>query len=324
MNTRRVVFGGWIAVAVLLLTGCDPNKRGGMRDGAADSSDANHVKLRLRLEKGATYRMRMTMDQALTQTIMGQAQDMKQLFSTSFSVTVREIGEDGTYSLVYRYEKLRFRQSGPMVEMEYDSEKPDEVVHPMAWAFAALVGQEFTARMKPTGEVVEVGGLEVLIDALLKEVPAMPSVAEQFREQFGDESMKQMIQQASIIFPEKPVAVGDDWSTENVISKGFPFIMSNDWTLASIEDDVVRLGVASQMSPNPDGKPLQMGGMTMSYLLSGDQVGMLMVDRQTGWIVGGEMTQMLEGEIRLGGMPGRDGEMKWPMKAKSKVTFERY
>lgn len=318
------MFGGWIAVAALLLTGCDPNKRVGVRYGAADSSDANHVKLRLRLEKGATYRMRMTMDQDITQTIMGQAQDMKQLFSTGFSVMVREIGEDDTYSLVCRYEKLRFRQSGPMVEMEYDSEKPDEVVHPMAWAFAALVGQEFTARMKPSGEVVEVGGLEALIDALLKELPAMPGVAEQFREQFGDESMKQMVQQASIIFPEKPVAVGDDWSTVNVISKGFPMLMDNDWTLAAIEGDVVRLGVASQISPNPDGKPLQMGGMTMSYSLSGDQVGMLTVDRNTGWIVGGEMTQMLDGEIRLGGMPGQEGEMKWPMKAKSKITFERY
>lgn len=324
MRADRIVLRGLIAVAAMALTGCDANSRRDMRHGAADSSDENRITLRLWLEKGSTYRMLLTMDQDIAQTIMGQVHDLKQLFSTGFSTTVKEIGEDGTYLLAYRYEKLRFRQSGPIVEMEYDSEKPDEVVHPLAWAFAALVGQEFTARMKPTGEVVEVGGLEALIDALLKELPAMPGVAEQFREQFGDESMKQMIQQASIIYPDRPLAAGENWSNSIVISQGFPLIIDNDWTIAEIGTDVVRVGVESQISSNPDGKPIQIGGMTISYSLNGDQVGMLTLNRKTGWTAAGEMTQMVEGEMRLSGMPGQDEEMKWPMKVKSKITFEQY
>lgn len=323
MKPRRFFFGGMIAImASLLLPGCAANQRGEVQDGAAHSGDPDRVTLRLRLEKGATYRMRMTMDQEITQTIMGQVQDMQQIFGTGFSVTVSEIGEDGTYSLVYKYEKLRFHQKGPMGDIEYDSETPTEVIHPLLTGLAAMKGQEFTVMMKPTGEVTGVGGIDAMFDAILKEVSLPPGAAEQFREQYGAEAMKEMIQQASILFPEQPLAIGDDWSNSVVVSKGFPLIIDNDWTLAGIEGDVVRLGVASQILPNPDGKPLQMGGMTLGYALSGDQVGMLKVDRKTGWMVGGDLTQVLDGEIRMGGMPGQEGEVKWPIKVKSKITFE--
>lgn len=324
MKRRRLCVSGLLA-AVTMLTACDPvQRRGGVSDDAARSREPERISLRLHLEPGESYRLRMLVDQDITQTVMGQAQDMKQAIGMGFCATVREVGADSVCSLTYKYEKMLYRQEGPLGVIEYDSDNPPEVVHPIAQGFAALIGKGFTARIKPTGEIIEVGGLDALVDAILKEVPMLPGMVEQFREQFGEESMKQMIQQACVIFPEQPLAIGDDWSNSIVISRGFPIIVDNDWTLAAVDGDVLRLGVASEISPNPDGKPLQMGGVTLGYALSGEQVGMLTVDRKTGWTIGGEMSQMLEGEIRIGGVPGQEGDMKWPIQVNSKITFESY
>jgi hypothetical protein len=103
---------------------------------------------------------------------------------------------------------------------------------------------------------------------------------------------------------------------------GFPLVVSTTYTLAERKDGVATLNVEATLKSNPDGKPMEMGPMTIKHELKGTQKGTITIDEATGWYAGGEMTQELEGKMTMSGAPGQTEEASIPISIKSTVTFK--
>jgi hypothetical protein len=291
--------------------------------------DGDKVALRLRLEKGKAYGLRMVAEQEITQTIQGQQQTMNQTVGTDYVFAVRDVGPDGTYAVTVTYKAVRFRQTSPVGTVAYDSASPPEVIPPMARGFAALVGQNFGMKVSDQGRVTEVTGVDAMLTRMISELhlpagPMQDAVSESLRAQFGDEAIREMMESMMAIYPDQPVAVGDSWSKEVVVSRGFPMIIQNQWTLTGRRDGLAQIAVKSSIKPNEEGAPTKMGPMSLKYNMSGTQDGTLNMIEATGWTQRAAVKQEFTGQVAFSGGPGGDAgqNISWPISVTGTVTFE--
>ena len=284
------------------------------------SGGSKNLDLRLRLEQGKSYGMKMVADQTITQTIQGQTQDVKQTIGMAYTYDVKKVESDGSALVDVTYDWVLYSQDGPMGKSEYDSSNPPASIPDAAVGYAALLGQGFSMKITPLGEVADIQGIDALLSHVLDtlNVPAgsaRDAIQDSLESQFGEEAMKESFEKATAIYPEKPVALGDSWSKKLVLAMGMPMIVDSTWTLKSRKDGVALVDVKSTIVPNPDAKPMEISGMTIAYEVSGDQSGTLELDEATGWPLRSNMKQSLSGQISA-------ADMTWPIAIVSDIRFE--
>jgi hypothetical protein len=293
---------------------------------AATAVAADKVELRLRLDEGKTYIMTMTAKQAITQTFMGQEMAIDQTIQFAISFKSTKVDADGNTTVDVKYDSVAFEQDGPMGWIEYDSADPPDEIPMMARGFAGLVGRGFTMTVSPEGKVTDVKGVDKLFEEIvesmeLPEGPMLDQMKESLKQQFGDEAMKQQMQQMLATLPEKPVGVGDSWSAESNLTGMLAMVIKNTWKVTSIKDGIVTLDGESTIEPAKDGEPMKMGPMSMKIDLTGSQKGTMELDEHSGFPLKAAINQDISGTVTTS-QPGSDEEMSIPMTIKSTITLE--
>lgn len=292
-----------------------------------DAAAGGKVLLQLRLKAGQVHKLQMTTNQKISQKIMGQEQDVTQEFGLGYSMEVLKVADNGNATVKLTYNSARMKQETPAGKTEYDSARKDESVPPAARPFAALLGQSLQLEMTPQGSIVKIEGVDKLIDALLKaiELPAGADKAvleKAFREQFGDEAVKENMTQMFAAYPKTAVGVGESWKKKATMTKPFPMTTDSTWTLKSLKGGVAVLDIQTKLRANPEGPPMKMGPMTIRPDLSGQQSGTQDVDTATGWLKSCKLTQEFSGKLKMEGAPGMTQPMEWPITVKGTVTIE--
>ena len=294
----------------------------------ADRAAAQDGKLtlRLRLKQGETYRLNTVVEQRISQTGGATPQVTEQRFAVGYAMAVEAVDAAGAMTLATKYESVAFGQKGPAGAVEYDSAKEPKVMPPPARPFAALVGLGFTSTVTPTGKVTAVGGLDAMFESMLKKLdlpegPARANVRKVLTEQFGEEAMKQNLQNLFAFYPDAPVAVGDTWQRRVVVSKGFPVVIDATYMLKGRAGGVATIDVKATLSPNEAAGPLELGTGKMSYDLRGEQAGTAEVDEATGWTRSRTTSQLLSGTLRFQGAGGVP-EVASAVTIDEKVTLE--
>lgn len=287
---------------------------------------AQKALLRLNLDQDQTYSYVSTTDQVITQDIMGMNQVIKQKIMLYYDVTVKEVSDE-TYTLDYTYTRAALNMDGgPMLGVtEYDSEDADENVPPMAMGYSGLVGQTFTTIVNYQGEILEVQGVDAMLDNMVEGMDGIPASEREtmktsLRSQFGEDAMKSNLQGASPILPEKKVKAGKGWDYTSTITAGFTMDQTSEYTVKSVSsDEVVLTSTFSQVS-DPE-SPMETNGMTMNYEVTGSGTGESVIDRASGMISSSTATQEMSGEVTAsGGMMGAG--MTWPITITSTSVLE--
>jgi len=291
--------------------------------------EAKRIQLQLNLKGEETYNLWMTSKQKISQTIQGQKQDMVQTIGMGYIYNVQGVDAEGIATVKCTYHSILFRLTGPMGTIEYDSFNPPEVIHPMAMSFASFEGQSFLMMMSPDGRVKDVRGIDAMLTNMMEKLdmpegPMKVATEKNLREQFDEKSLKEAMENMTAIYPEESVAIGDSWKKRVVISKGFPVILDNTFTLKSIRDDVVILGIISKATPNLEADPIKMGPAKLRYDISGIQKGTVELDKNTGWIIRGKATQKFSGEVKIEGDPQMPEGISWPISVDTVITMEPF
>jgi hypothetical protein len=302
-----------VGILLILAVGCT---------GGGDGLD-----LRLNLEAGQSFGLKMVMDQKIDQDVQGQKVAMTQQMGVGYTFAVESVEPDGTAWVKTTYDWVMMKHDTPMGKTEYDSANPPEEIPLMAKGSATLVGNSISMLLEPKGTVLEVKGLDALFQKMLEEIdipqgPAFEGVEKQLKDQFGDDALKEMMRNMMTHFPDEPVQVGDSWDQKVVIAKGFPMIIETTHTLREHKDGVAIIDNESTIRPNPDASPLEMGTTRMRYELSGTQKGTTRIDVATGMPLGAELTQTFEGQVNMEMAGTGDGQSQgWPMSVVSTVTI---
>ena len=315
MDERKLKTGVF-AVAVMITLGVVPTK--------ADEQ----MQYKLKLQKGQKYYIKMTNEQKISQTIMGQEQSIDATMGMGIDLDVNDVNDNGDAWVDYTYKWMQLRQKSPMGETEYDSSKKDSPVPLDAQGYAALLGEGFALQITPSGEVKQVKGLEKMrgnIQNKLPEGPMREGAMKGLEQYLGEEAIKEQTESSMAIYPDKPVGIDDSWSKTFVLSFGLAAIIENTWTLKSRENGVATIEVVSNIKPNPQAKPMEIGTTKISHEFSGKQQGLVKIQESTGQLLHSKAEQQLSGQVKIidtGAPAGSGQEMTIPMKINSVTTIE--
>ncbi|MBP7052883.1 MAG: hypothetical protein KBE65_17890 [Phycisphaerae bacterium] len=308
-SRRRALILGMSAVALLALSGSA---------GAA-------VQLQLKLEEGRTYYERLRIERKITQVLMGQEQITDHEIGVGRKLDVLEVDAEGNMRIECKYVWSRFRESSPMGSVDYDSSHRPGVPGG-AEGFAALLGQSYTIRLSPKGEVLDVNGIEDLAKAVRKKVPeeldtssGVSPVAFLLSEDAVRETTKSLLG----VYPAEPVELGASWSARRLTTQGTTILAEFDWKLTRLWLGAATIASTCSMKSDPEGPPIEVGGTTMKADLSGTQEGTAEVHQETGLIKKSSSLSVLKGKI---GIVAADGElldtMTIPITFETATTFE--
>ena len=190
--------------------------------------------------------------------------DTTQTLGFGYNFRVDEVDDDEIASVTVTFDSVLFKQDSPAGKIEYDSSNPPPVVSPTAAGFAALVGQNFSMKISPNGQVSGVVGVEAMLKNMIENLdlpggPEKDALEKSMTQQFGDQAITETMENLTAIYPDKRVAVGDSWTKRVVISNVFPMILDNTFTLRAIRDGVAFIDFLSTMEPNPSATPIEVG-----------------------------------------------------------------
>ncbi len=260
------------------------------------------TQLQWKLAKGKTYYQKAMIEQQITQTLMGQEQKIDQTIGIGHKLQVLDVDSQGNMRIQYTFLWSRLKQVNPMAQVDYDSSQKTPAPAG-AEGFAALIGQSYTIKMTPQGKILDVNGVEQLRDAVLKKLPPGTDATVGMNPVAGyidKESLKQMTEASTAIYPDKPVNPGDSWSKDTTMVVGFKTIIQSKWTLQKEQNGVATISVASTMRTDSSGPAMETQGMKMRFALSGPQEGTVQVAEATGVITSGKARTQLKGDIQVG------------------------
>lgn len=297
--------------AVLVAIGCF----------AVSTYAAPKIQYKLRLQRGQKYYAKMVTEQKITQTVMGQSQDIEQSIGLGSDLDVVDVDRSGNAEIRHTYRWAKLRVQGPMQQVVYDSSVKGGSVPGPAQGLAALVGESYSLSIAPDGRVLIVKGAARMRANVRKKMPAgfagdlqMSSLAQYI----DDQGIKEAAEASMAVLPNKPVGVGDSWSGQIVLSESTALIVQNKWTLKQRQAGTATINVVSTIKPNPQAPPRDVGTAKISSQFSGKQRGLIQLEEATGLIVHSKLEQQLSGEAKVVGPQ----QMSIPMKINSVVTTE--
>ena len=293
----------------------------------SQGQDTGKVQFLLRLQEGQSFRSEMISHQVITQTIMGNDQKMDQTMGMTYRYDVQSVAPDGTATIKVAYEALKMAMDLPTGKVDYDSKNPSAEIPAMAKGVAAMVGQSFTMQMNSQGQVTKVEGLAALMDRVISQLDlpdaaAKSMVNDMLKKQFGDDAMVGTMQNMMAIYPEGPVGLGDTWTKTLSVTAGFPMQLENTYTLKSRAGGMATLDVQSKIRSDPDAEPVAVGPMHITYNISGQQGGQMVLHETAGWTMSSKLDIEFKGDVKVSGVPGMADGTTWPITCTSEVTVK--
>jgi hypothetical protein len=251
---------------------------------------APKVLLRLNLQKGATYEMKMSSVNQIDQEMMGQKVKIDQKIEMVFTYSVLDVLSDKNFLVEYSFQSMKMTMNMNGQEMVMDSESTDG--NPTNAAIKDLLSQKLKLTLNQKGHVEKVDGLQEYVQKL-----SGNQQMAQAMKMFSDEnSFKSFFAQTFSYFPENEVTVGDQW--KSVVKT--PELMNTEITIvyevAAIENNQVYLSYKSVVDMET---PIEQMGMKMNVKMAGNQSGKMTVNSKDGWISTSDQIQKFDMKIKM-------------------------
>lgn len=297
----------------------------------ASAKAQDKVLLRLNLRPGQTFDQGVSIEMKTSQTIQKKRMDMTMNVRFELHNAVLNVGDDGTITLQTTYQSIIATHRLSVNEkaypaIHYDSTKPSQTIPPADQTLAALAGESLVATISPRGEILNITGMDEIIQRIIanEKSPASRAELQKILKASFDSQGKQALKFA--IFPESAVAVGDSWKTQNTQFAEVPLLVSAQYSLNSSQNGLATLAVQSTINTNADSPSIKMQGKAVSSSLSGTQTGVIHVDEQSGWTRDAQLHQRISGRITMKDLPvtphkksAKTASVSWPIYIKSTI-----
>jgi hypothetical protein len=323
---------------------------------AAESCAAQDLDLKLRLKPQQTYNVLIVRGDTISQTVMGQRQDIHHTKTTGLEFEVERIDTDGVAWLWATYLTFKEKSESEAGRMEYDSTKPDAVAdNPLAPTYAALIGQSLVMKVTPVGQV-EIKGIDEMYrqmaeriieaeDALRKKrlKEKAQRAIERANRQYGSrakriDAVKKMIKNnplfaevtitetvghAIMPFPARAVGIGDSWQGKTTLVSSMPVKLDCTYTLKEKSQALATVEISSKIDLDDvpaSAKEDSSGSIRMS--MAGSYQGTAQIDRASGWMVRKRVAIKASGHVKIATDKQTPQGMTMPMSIESVITVE--
>lgn len=264
---------------------------------------ASKVQLRLNLQKGTTYEMKMSSVNQIDQEMMGQKVKIDQKVDMVFAYTVLDVLPDKNFLVEYSFLSMKMFMNMNGQEMNMDSESA--VGNPLNTAIKDLLSLKLKLTLNPKGQVEKVDGL----NEYAQKLSGNQQMAQAMKMFTDENSFKSFFAQTFSYFPENEVAVGDQW--KSVVKT--PELMNAEiiliFEVAAIENNQIHLNYKSVVDMET---PVEQMGMKMNVKMAGNQSGKMTVNTTDGWISTADQIQKFDMKIKMKN-PQSGEDMEIPM-----------
>jgi len=249
---------------------------------SASSARAEKVKLQLNLAKGDQKNMAMDTDMNTHTAVNGQNFDMKMKMNMDMTFDVKDVDAQGVYTIATTQTHAAIDMKSPMMNMAYDSNKPEDANSPIGQQMGAMIKKPVTMKMDRSGKV--------------QDVTADGQAPAEVKAQAA--GMKDSMGQMFNGLPDKPVDVGDTWTAQYKMpggAGGAPMTVDAKYTLKDRKNGVAFIQFDGTLNGGDGG-------------LKGTMNGVIQIDEKSGWTKQSTMDMKMTGK-QMGADMTMDGKV---------------
>jgi len=245
-----------------------------------NNATGDKVTLQFNPEENTQYRFSSDVKQTVTVMGMGNTQNM--LMEYIYKVT----GADGNNKKIQiTYDRFKMDMMYLGEQIVYDSKDPNSD-RSIYGAMDSLLGKPFVVTIDPSGKILNLegwntNGAKSLID---------------------DQTIQQMVETNFNIYPDSPVAIGEQWSrdvTTNV--QMMAMSVKAQYTLKDVKDNIATLKMEGDIVMDSSADTVKDKDVRMKMNMSGKQTGDMQVELKTGRIISANIKQNIKGSMKMGG-----------------------
>ena len=262
----------------------------------------------LRLQPGTIYPLNATIEQTVTESMMGMTIELTQSFDAEYLIDVTSVHADGSIDavLTYNVTDVTLGADGSDDVRAALQQSTAEATATLGPVFEALSGLEFSLTVSPDGVVQTFSGAndyrEILgagVEGVSDE--ALSSVQEMLAGLLSDEYLADAWSVYFGHIPPGPVSIGDTWTRELSLSQGMSMVSTNTYTLVDVTADTYTVQVAGSIAADDDASNSDVSypGFSIAMSIEGAQTGRVVASRSTGWVVSQEWSVDATGEMTL-------------------------
>lgn len=289
---------------------------------------AGQEKLAFEFSEGLHWHLQSSVKQTTTQQLVDLSDEEYEHVTLEYMIfdydfVVQEVLDDGSAWVRFTFDRIRLENERQGYYMTYDSSEDLPVPAAME-SLAALQGESYELLITPAGRVEQARGLERLyadVEASLEEHPSRERMVEDVKVQFGERALREQMQMMLAIFPDEPVRLGQQWSSEFELSAGVPIVVKQQWMLRGMRGDAALINSDATIEPNKRAAARKKGVSDVRFEMSGTQSGRSEVDAETGRIIQSQKEQSLEGMLYMS-MPGTDDQLEVPLRIDSEIAVK--
>ncbi len=258
------------------------------------------IELKFNLEKGQNYYYTFTTSQKINQEMMGQKLEMDQEMLMGYSFNVID-DKEGIKTIKTTYDRIKMINKNGFMDLSYDSEDATtDSSNILRDVMGSMVNQSFVIDVDGEGNVVDVDGIEELLEAMMENVGAGGEmVAQNMKGQFSEEAIAKTMENGFKVFPKEPVKVGDTWEVQMDIEAPIHMVIKNDYKLKSVVGNIAKLEVNSTIEAGEKENMVLPGA---EIEMSGTQSGTIEVDIPSGLTIKSKIHQNLDQLVKAQGM----------------------
>ncbi len=281
--------------------------------------------LTFNLEKGRLYKLKQSVEQTTSQNILGNVQQVETTISSVMSFDVKENTNEFLLIDVSITEML-FKMKSPVFSMEYDSKKDVNEGDLLGKIYSKVMGKKYSVLVSKNGEVMQVEGLDGLINSIIEEsnVPddaAKAQLNESVKKMFGEAVVKGNMEMLTYLFPKQNVRIGDKWSNKVSLEAEMPVDFINTWELKNIDSGVATIsGVTTIRSKDTEDWKM-VNGIPTKYEITGNQSCLINLDEKTGWIISSDVESRMKGKIVMDKSEKMPQKMEIPIEIITKTKY---
>ncbi len=269
-----------ISIAVILLISCPAY---GQKTYTLKFNPAN----------GSKYEVLTGMKTKTFQNILGQDLEFNMDYNIHMSYNIAAEGANKKLNMTYNRLQMSMDVMGQTVNMDSNDTDSSNIA---SHAFKALQGQTMSVVLAPDGKVVKVEGMEEIMQRLGADEMQRQTI----QSVLGEDAMKNLMQQSFGFYPEKPVKVGDSWTSAFTLKNPYIISGTSTYTLAKVEGTRAFINTVSSLKTDSTSK-MTANGIEMELDLTGDVTGNTEVDIETGMPMITTVRQTLKGNIEVQG-----------------------
>lgn len=281
--------------------------------------------IKINLEKGKIYNQKMTAVQKITQQFQGMSMDVDINIEQTTSFKIVDI-KDSVYHAEVSLKNIKTSIKTAMGTMEITSDEatPSNTSNLL---LSEISKHPAKATFTKSGRVLEVG-FNKTIDESVNAVASLSeaektSMKAQFINQFGDEPMKQQLENSFSMYPPTSTQKGEKWSgklnTKNVIE----FTTNFNAEITDSNAESVSIKFDGELETPENAPVAKLNGIDSKYSINGTIGGSLVVDKKTGWIISSTTNQSLKGVLDFQPNPQMPNGMQVPIIITSDITVKQ-